>query len=80
MRIFFEAAKPVLMPILPNNIGVRLRNALKRTAYLPRDKGLKDIFESQHILDFVGDYYRSDILLHQNVAESDGWLTSDSAY
>lgn len=62
---FVRNAVEVTKPVLKSFLGPESRKSLReKTAgffFVPRDKKLKDIFDSFYVHDFIRDYYASDI-------------------
>ncbi|GHC32489.1 sulfotransferase family 2 domain-containing protein [Aidingimonas halophila] len=76
MRSLIEPTRPatrVLTRAIPDSVRQKLRNLV----YVPRDKRLRDIFESDYVIGFISDYYKEDIKLWNRLLEtSNGNLDS----
>lgn len=67
IRLASEITRPILKPLIPSIIREKISQYLLDLLYVPRQKGLQDIFDSQYIKDFISDYYAMDILLHKQI-------------
>lgn len=76
LRRFIVISRPAanfLSKFLPENYKQTIRNHV----YVPRDQRMKDIFESDHVRAFIGEYYAADIRLYQRslagLDRASGW-------
>lgn len=62
---FVRAVAETTKPILKSFLGPESRKSLREKAagffFIPRDKKLKDIFDSSYVQDFIREYYASDL-------------------
>ncbi len=68
MRRVIEAARPVtdiVGKVLPESAKQPIRDRV----YVPRDRRMKALFESEHVHEFIRDYYADDIALYQQVSQ-----------
>lgn len=70
-RAVYGVAKSVLSPLLPGFVRRGLAQASKNVFFVHRDKKLNDVFGSNTVVDFISDYYRDDIVLVNEIADSD---------
>lgn len=61
VRAVAESTKPVLKSFLGPESRKSLREKVAGFFFVPRDKKLKDIFDSSYVQDFIREYYASDI-------------------
>lgn len=61
------ALGPALRRLVPSNTKKKLKHTSRKFFYVPRQKGLSNVFESKYIRDFIGEYYSSDITLYRKI-------------
>lgn len=75
IRGIVESTRPATS-VITDALPVSLKEKLRSLLYVPRDSGLKALFASDYVTDFIRDYYEDDIALWENVNQMDS-LTSD---
>jgi hypothetical protein len=65
-----EISKMIFRPFISIEVMDKVKNASREFLYTPRDIKLKEVFESREVYDFVEEYYKSDILLYQEITAS----------
>lgn len=56
-----------LTSLITNRFSEKMKDKIRSKVYVPRDKRFKEIFDSQHIKDFVTDYYQKDIEMFEKL-------------
>lgn len=71
LKIIYKGLKPIvskpIKAILSNNTGEFIR----RLFHVPRDQRMNELFNRQHILNFIEDYYSEDITIYKGVSKRD---------
>lgn len=67
MRLAEGMAKPVLKSFLGQGTKQWLADRTRGLFYVPQNKKLADVFESDYVLDFVRSYYAKDIEMHEKL-------------
>lgn len=71
IRVLVESSKPVLKAVLREERWESLKQATQHRVFTSSDRRLQAIFDSDHVRDFIADYYQDDIDLFETVHQSE---------
>lgn len=71
IRLLVEHSKPALKAVLPQERWDSLKQATQHRVFTSSDRKLQAIFDSDHVRDFIADYYQGDIDLYETLHQSE---------
>ena len=71
IRMLVEHSKPLLKAVLREERWESLKQATRDRVFTSSDRRLQAVFDSDHVRDFIADYYQDDIDLFETVHQSE---------